>query len=202
MATAPNLLIVGDGPVTDALMAFVTILGWPVTVTTQARTVGPEIDAVVITSHQDGVDAPTIQSALTAGTAYVGAMGSRRTQTRRREWLLGAGVTEQALEALHAPIGLDIGADQPAEIALSILARIIAVRNGGAAPVHRGGDPADAGGQASGSPGLAIDPICGMTVAAVAGTPSLTRDGETIYFCCDRCKSKYEAQHGHARLAD
>jgi hypothetical protein len=41
-----------------------------------------------------------------------------------------------------------------------------------------------------------------MTVAAVAGTPSLTRDGETIYFCSDGCRSKYEAQHGHARLAD
>jgi len=130
MATAPNLLIVGDGPVTDALTAFVTILGWPVTVTRQAQTVGPEIDAVVITSHQDGVDAPTIQSALTAGTSYVGAMGSRRTQTRRREWLLGAGVTEQALKALHAPIGLDIGADQPAEIALSILAEIVAANSG------------------------------------------------------------------------
>ena len=52
-----------------------------------------------------------------------------------------------------------------------------------------------------GSPRLAVDPICGMTVAAVAGTPSLTRDGETIYFCCDGCRSKYEAQHGHARLA-
>ena len=41
-----------------------------------------------------------------------------------------------------------------------------------------------------------------MTVAAVAGTPSLTRGGETIYFCCDGCRSTYEAQHGHARLAD
>jgi len=130
MATAPNLLIVGDGPVTEALTAFTSILGWPVTVTTQARIVGPEIDAVVMTSHQDDVDTPTIQSALDRGTAYIGAMGSRRTQTRRRAWLLGAGVTEQALETLHAPIGLDIGADQPAEIALSILAEIVANNSG------------------------------------------------------------------------
>ena len=74
--------------------------------------------------------------------------------------------------------------------------------DGGDGPAHRGDVGADAGMQDSGSPGLAVDPICGMTVAAVAGTPSLTRDGETIYFCCDGCKSKYEAQHGHARLAD
>jgi xanthine dehydrogenase accessory factor len=130
MATAPNLLIVGDGPVTDALAAFATILGWPLTITTQAQTVAPQVDAVVITSHEDGVDAPTIQSAINGGTAYVGAMGSRRTQTRRREWLLSAGVTERELEALHAPIGLDIGADQPAEIALSILAEIVATKSG------------------------------------------------------------------------
>ncbi len=45
---------------------------------------------------------------------------------------------------------------------------------------------------------LAIDPICGMTVAAVASTPSLVHEGETIYFCCEGCKSKFEAQHEHA----
>jgi len=100
------------------------------------------------------------------------------------------------------PAGIDIGAGTPAEIALSILARIIAVRNGGAAPEHRGGDPADAAEPALGSQRLAVDPICGMTVAAVAGTPSLTRDGQVMYFCCDGCRSKYEAQHGHARLGD
>ena len=109
---------------------------------------------------------------------------------------------DELLARIDVPAGIDIGARTPAEIALSILARIIAVRNGGAAPVQRGDVLADAGEPASGSPGLAVDPICGMTVAAVAGTPSLTRDGEIIYFCCDGCKSKYEAQHGHARLAD
>ena len=114
MADSPKLLIVGDGPVTDALTGFVSVLGWPATVTSIAQTVGPDVDAVVVTSHHEDVDGPTLRSALAAGTAYIGAMGSRRTQTRRREWLLANGVTEDALSALHAPIGLDIGADQPA----------------------------------------------------------------------------------------
>ena len=52
------------------------------------------------------------------------------------------------------------------------------------------------------TPATHVDPICGMTVAVVPGTPSLTRDGQVMYFCCDGCRSKYEAQHGHARLAD
>jgi xanthine/CO dehydrogenase XdhC/CoxF family maturation factor len=130
MADSPKLLIVGDGPVTDALTGLVSVLGWSVTVTSTAPSIGPDVDAVVVTSHHEAVDGPTIRSALAARTAYVGAMGSRRTQTRRREWLLNGGVSQEALTALHAPIGLDIGADQPGEIAVSILAEIIGTHSG------------------------------------------------------------------------
>ena len=125
-----QVLIVGDGPVTVALTEMVSVLGWSVTVSLTVPEIGADLDAVVVTSHHEGVDGPVIQAALVAGTAYVGAMGSRRTQTRRREWLTAAGVSSDALEALHAPIGLDIGADQPAEIAVSILAEIIGIRSG------------------------------------------------------------------------
>jgi len=135
MAAPVNLLIVGDGPVTDALIPMVSALGWSCAVTASDPTVPPDVDAVVVTSHHEGVDAPAIKAALAAGTTYVGAMGSRRTQARRREWLLANGVTEAALGALHAPIGLDIGADEPGEIALSILAEIVAVRRGRTAVV-------------------------------------------------------------------
>lgn len=130
MADAANVLIVGDGPVTDALTEIVSVLGWSVTVSSTAPTIRADVDAVVVTSHHEDADGPTIRSALAAGTRYVGAMGSRRTQTRRREWLLANGVTEDALVALRAPIGLDIGADQPAEIAVSILAEIVGTRSG------------------------------------------------------------------------
>lgn len=130
MADFVKLLIVGDGPVTDALTAMVSVLGWPATITSEAPSVGLDVDAVVVTSHHEDVDGPAIRSALAAGTGYIGAMGSRRTQARRREWLLSNGVTDSALEVLHAPIGLDIGAGQPAEIAVSILAEIVAARSG------------------------------------------------------------------------
>jgi len=130
MTDSAKLLLVGDGPVADALAAMVAVLGWPLSVTTAAPTIGSDVDAVVVTSHHQDVDGPTIRSALTAGTRYVGAMGSRRTQLRRREWLLAAGVPPDALAAMHAPIGLDIGADQPGEIAVSILAEIVGTRSG------------------------------------------------------------------------
>lgn len=130
MAEPVQLLIVGDGPVTEALNRIVPVLGWSAAVTSTLVTIGPDVDGVVVTSHREDVDGPTIRAALAAGTGYVGAMGSRRTQARRREWLLANGVTEAALGQLHAPVGLDIGADQPAEIALSILSEIVAVRSG------------------------------------------------------------------------
>ena len=144
MVDSFNVLIVGDGPVTDALGPMLSALGWAPTTTVSLASVEAQleagVDAVVVTSHHDEVDGPAIKSALAAGTTYVGAMGSRRTQARRREWMLANGVDEQALSALHAPIGLDIGADEPGEIAVSILAEIVAVRRGAGASVSSIGD--------------------------------------------------------------
>ena len=128
-----HVLVVGDGPVADALGPMTSVLGW--TSSTATSLVDAEdglaaADAVVVTSHHEDLDGPAIRAALARQTSYVGAMGSRRTQARRREWLLGNGVTEEELGALHAPVGLDIGADDPGEIAVSILAEIIAQRRG------------------------------------------------------------------------
>ena len=129
-----EILQVGEGPVAEALARMADALGWTTTSATTLAEVEaalPRTDAVVVTSHHEGVDGPAIRAALAHGTAYVGAMGSRKTQARRRDWLLGHGVTEEALAALHAPIGLDIGADTPGEIAVSILAEVVAVRRAG-----------------------------------------------------------------------
>jgi xanthine dehydrogenase accessory factor len=128
-----RVLIVGEGPVADALTPMLGVLGWDATTATtlaDAESAIRSADAVVVTSHHEDVDGPAIKAALAARTSYVGAMGSRRTQARRREWLLANGVAEADLGALHAPVGLDIGADEPGEIAVSILAEVIAERRG------------------------------------------------------------------------
>jgi xanthine dehydrogenase accessory factor len=99
------------------------------------------------------------------------------------------------------PAGIEIGAETPAEIALSILAKVIAVRRGegvGESASERRAPRAPSRAPAAAAPVIAVDPICGMTVAAVAGTPSVELDGETIYFCCEGCKTKFVAEHEHA----
>jgi xanthine dehydrogenase accessory factor len=84
--------------------------------------------AIVVLTHDDKFDEPALQGALETEAFYIGALGSRRNQERRRERLLEAGVSEEKLERIMGPSGLDIGADTQEETALSILAEILAVR--------------------------------------------------------------------------
>jgi len=89
---------------------------------------------IAIIHHDPKLDDAALQVAFASDTPYIGAMGSRRAQAKRRERMVAAGIAEEHLERVSAPIGLDIGALGAAETALSIMAEIVAVRNG-----HGGG---------------------------------------------------------------
>jgi xanthine dehydrogenase accessory factor len=86
--------------------------------------------AIVVLTHDDKFDEPALVGALATEAFYVGALGSRRNQERRRERLLEAGVAEAELDRIIGPCGLDVGADTQEETALAILAEILAVRAG------------------------------------------------------------------------
>jgi xanthine dehydrogenase accessory factor len=86
--------------------------------------------ALIALTHDSKIDDPTLILALASGAFYVGALGSRKTHAKRVERLLQAGVPSADIERIHAPIGLDIGAQGAAEIALSIVAEITAVQRG------------------------------------------------------------------------
>ena len=104
------------------------LVAWPDEALEQ---LAPDRDtAVVVLTHEERLDVPALTSALEAEAFYVGAIGSRRTQAKRRERLLEAGVAEEQLERLSGPAGLDLGAQTPAETAVSILSEILAVRAG------------------------------------------------------------------------
>ncbi|MAG34331.1 MAG: hypothetical protein CL908_25920 [Deltaproteobacteria bacterium] len=80
--------------------------------------------ALVALSHDPKIDEPALEVGLRSACFYIGALGSQRTQAKRRARLLEAGIDEAALERIHGPVGLDIGARGPAEIALSIAAEM------------------------------------------------------------------------------
>ncbi len=102
------------------------IIEWPEDAFTGATLNGST--SVVVLTHDAKLDLPALQIALSSQARYVGAIGSRTTTAERKEELARMGVTEEHLLRLHSPIGLRIGARTPAEIAVSIMAEIVAER--------------------------------------------------------------------------
>jgi xanthine dehydrogenase accessory factor len=86
--------------------------------------------ALIVLSHDPKIDDPALIAALSSSASYVGALGSRKTHVKRVERLLNAGIAPAEIERIRAPIGLDIGAEGAAEIALSIVAELIAEQRG------------------------------------------------------------------------
>jgi len=84
--------------------------------------------AVVTLTHDPKLDDPALEAALKSAVFYVGALGSKRTHAKRGERLGEAGITEEQFARIHGPVGLNIGAKSPAEIAVSILGQIIEIR--------------------------------------------------------------------------
>ena len=156
----PRLLVYGAVDTAEALCRGAKLLGWTAIVADARATfltpermptadlliqewpqeaiaeVAPDHQtAIVVLTHDDKFDEPALMAALETDAFYIGALGSRRNQERRRERLLEAGVPEEQLTRIVGPCGLDIGADTQEETALSILSEILAVR------AHRSGGP-------------------------------------------------------------
>jgi xanthine dehydrogenase accessory factor len=150
----PTLIAVGGVHITIALMALAKTLGYRTVVIDPRSSFGnqerfPNVDrliqlwpdeafheipitrstAVAMLTHDPKLDDPALKIALASPAFYVGALGSKTTQVKRRQRLLEDGLTEQQLDRLHGPIGLEIGAGTPEEIAISIMAEIVAAHN-------------------------------------------------------------------------
>jgi xanthine dehydrogenase accessory factor len=132
----PSLLIVGTGAIAEALVAMADLLDWRARVVEEVgaangMTAGlASMDKLVVLSHDDEVAGPVLEAALAGPVGYIGALGSRRTQQSRADWLAYRGITD--LSRIHGPAGLDIGARSAAEIAVSIVAQAVALGSGGA----------------------------------------------------------------------
>jgi xanthine dehydrogenase accessory factor len=155
LVPSPRLVVVGAVDTADALCRMAGALGWRTVVidpraafATAERIpsagelvvkwpeegydlieLRPE-DHIAVLTHDPKLDDPAISGALRRGVGYVGALGSRRTQEKRRDRLRESGISDEQLERIAGPIGLDIGAHTPEETAISILAEIVAVRAG------------------------------------------------------------------------
>ncbi len=150
----PTLIAVGGVHITIALMVLAKTLGYRTIVIDPRSAFGSEVrfphvdqliplwpdeafqqiqltrsTAIAMLTHDPKLDDPALKIALPSLAFYVGALGSKTTQAKRRQRLLEDGLTEGQLDRLHGPIGLEIGAGTPEEIALAVMAQIVAARN-------------------------------------------------------------------------
>ena len=132
------LVVVGGGQLSDALVTAAGVLGWTGIVVDSVRDATERCsaisgsDVVVVLSHDLTISGSALRAALATSAGYIGALGSRHTQAARAEWLTSHGVDPAALARINGPAGLDIGANTPGEVAISILAAAIAARAGAA----------------------------------------------------------------------
>jgi xanthine dehydrogenase accessory factor len=145
----PRLVVIGAVHISQALAPMAKIAGYPVEIIDPRTAFAtperfPEIvlhaewpedvlkrqpldayTALAAVTHDPKVDDMPLKAALDAGCFYVGALGSRKTHAKRLERLLAMGATAEQIESIHSPIGIDIGAASPAEIAVAVLAEVV-----------------------------------------------------------------------------
>jgi xanthine dehydrogenase accessory factor len=205
----PRLLVVGDTPVADALARIAAQVPYEVVrVVLEAelaalppiprvRTIALEslqrhltdsgsderAQLVAVVASQGHYDEAALAPLLAAQPAFVGLLASRRRAAAVKDALARDGVAPELLAAVQAPVGLDIGARTPGDVAVSIVAQIVA-----AAPRPRHAEPDE-------EPATVFDPVCGMEVDLATAQHRIEHNGRTHVFCCAACRASFAAEH-------
>ena len=170
---SPLLAVVGDGPAARTLAALAGTIGWRVSTELTSGA-----DAVVVATMGHG-DEDALAAALDASIGYVGLVASSRRAASVLAALRDRGLGEEALARVRSPAGLDLGPSSQQEIAVAVLAELVAWR-------HTRGDVVTKIAEA-------VDPVCGMTVAIEGAKEVAVHDGVTYYFCGAHCRHRFEA---------
>ncbi|HVG90591.1 MAG TPA: XdhC family protein [Alphaproteobacteria bacterium] len=203
-----HVVILGRSPVARTLAQLASAIGYAVTVVAdgeiedvaeaeliQSREYSLErarvsASTLIVVSTQGEGDEEALEQALKSEASYIGFVASRTKARKVFDYLKAAGITDEKLNLVRAPAGLDIHARSPEEIAVSILAQLIQVRS----EMKR---PASVSRSAMSLPIVeteAKDPICGMTVNASGAKHKLEYEGKTFFFCCAGCRQAFERE--------
>ena len=175
----PLLAVIGEGPAARTLTELAGTIGWRVSSVLEG---GP--DAVVVASMGQS-DENALEVALAGHAGYVGLVASAKRGSAVLADLRARGLDEETLSRIRCPAGLDLGPSSQEEIAVAILAELVAWRHtrpGAAAELVAALEPLEA-----------IDPVCGMTVAIAGARETTVHDGRTYYFCGAGCRKRFEA---------
>jgi xanthine dehydrogenase accessory factor len=173
----PLLGVIGESPAARTLTELARTIGWRVSTELGGA------DAVVVASMGQG-DENALEVALAGEAGYVGLVASAKRGSAVLADLRGRGVDEETLARIRCPAGLDLGPSSQEEIAVAILAELVAWRHTrpGATELLQAVQPIEA-----------IDPVCGMTVSVAGARETAVHDGHTYYFCGAHCRKRFEA---------
>ena len=186
----PLLVVIGQGPVVEALATLGQAADYSVVALTP-EVVPVELGrlgltrraSVVVATHADS-DEDALDNVLRTDAGYISLVASRRRAAAIGERLACRGIAPERLTCLKAPAGLDIGAETPIEIAVSILAELILRQRGEKGiPESPSGTPTSM---------EARDPVCGMLVPVATARYRSERPGRLVYFCCGGCKDAFD----------
>ena len=184
---APHVLVIGDSALTTTLAALTKDLGWSGEVVDDVDALpGLRADArtAVVVATQGRYDEAATQAALASDAGYVGLIASRRRAVAVDGWLRDSGVEEATMARLHSPAGLDLGAVDHREIAVAVLAELVALRVAGG--LRAAVDPVIS------EMVEARDVVCGMTVTVAGALHVSSWGGRSYYFCAASCKRSFE----------
>jgi xanthine dehydrogenase accessory factor len=196
---SPHLVVVGRSPMAATLVELAAGVGWRADLVDVAdfKTAHVGSRSVVVVATQGHGDEEAVEQALSAGPAFIGLVASRKRGEAVLGYLADRGTSRELLERVRVPVGIDLGHTSHPEIAVSVLAELVELRAKGVldpepvttvgpAPIEHPHDHDHA------SDGIAIDPVCGMTVAADDSSRPFEHEGETYYFCCPGCRAAFE----------
>lgn len=182
----PHLVVMGNSPAVDTLLTLARTLDWRVDAVGEDLKM-PETggSTAIVVATQGHFDEPAVEAALRTEAGYIGLVASAKRAETVLGYLRDRGLTEDQLERVNAPAGLDLGHIAHREIGVSIIAELVKRRAAGDLtgwPI-----PAEA-------PHTAIDPVCNMEVDVASARWITDHDGETYYFCAPGCKAAFEKE--------
>lgn len=208
----PHVVIVGRSPSVHTLARLLVAMEWRATVVDDGGdgsgfshevavltsldgmgALGITDTTAIVVATQGHYDEPALEAALSTPAPYIGLVASSKRAASVLGYLRDRGHAEATLRRIHTPAGLDLGHIEHREIAVAVLAQLVAIRASGGI----GGAPATT----VAAPRTAVDPVCGMTVEMEGARFVAEHDGAAFYFCCPACKKVFEehpADYVHA----
>jgi xanthine dehydrogenase accessory factor len=204
-----HLLVMGNSAIARALIKIGNVAGYRITAVApdakpgsfekvdelitqlnlqQVKTSGASFIVVATQGEQDEL---ALEQALSKPSAYIGFVSSKKKKAKVMDYLQQSGLDKKKLDSIRSPAGIDINAKTPEQVAISILAEIIQVQTSLLAAA--GFTKYDETREEAGKPKFYINPVCGVPVDIKNPKHVIDYKGELVYFCCDGCKVKFEA---------